>query len=224
MMRKLVKIPLDWQKTRHYFSSHLQEGNTLSKTISEQIDFEFGDFFTLLPHEAILDGLYAFSNGGIIPSLPYGQEKYFASCLNEEVCPGQVQTTDQELSEFIFDFFKKGSKNCAIVEDIIAKSTDAFIKKKMIGVFLNEDEVYYVLNKKNSLSEISQTVRCSSHAWRFLAILSKQLSDSSKGVHEYFKAVCAHCDYIIMGAYDGEAYVFWERHKDGSPKSKSASS
>lgn len=212
MMRKLVKISLDEKKTTDYFYSHLNSGNLLSDIISEMIDFNDGVFFTLLPKESLQEKIYSFSFGGIIPSTSYGEEKYFVRCLNEEVLPMQVKTVDEELSSFMFEYLHKDASNCAILEDVLANATDPSLKKKSVDVILNRSEVYYFLNERSSIADVFQAIRLSSHSWHFVAILSKQLSEPPKTIDEYFRSQCVNCQYIIVGAYDGEAYIFWERN------------
>ncbi|MBS0607559.1 MAG: hypothetical protein JSR57_11465 [Verrucomicrobia bacterium] len=215
-MRKMVKIKLKEEKTIDYFCKQLNEGNLLSETIFKMMDFDDGNFFTLLPKESSQENIYSFSFGGIIPSTSYGEEKYFVSCMNEEVLPMQVKTVDEELSSFIFEYLHKDAKNCAIFEDVLSNPTDSFLKKTSVNLLLNKNEVYYLLNTSNSIADIFHAIRLSSHSWHFVAILSKQLSAPPKAIDEYFRSLCVNCQYIIVGAYDGEAYVFWERNVIGS--------
>jgi len=210
-MRKMLKIPLKRKKTTDYIFSQLRDGNLLSKTILSKVNFESGKFYVLLPSDAFIDKIYAFSLGGIIPSTPCGKDRYYVHCLNEEVIPKQVITTDKELSSFIFQFLSKNENHVAILEDVISKASDPYLKKISSDLILNGDEVYYLLNCHVTEADVRCKVRLATQAWHFVGLLSSYQFKCNTAL-EFFESLCEYCQYVIIGAYDGEGYLIWERN------------
>ena len=70
MLRKLNRYNLDFKKANEYFDFIFGGGNTLSSKLQTELNFENGQFFTLLPDDADFSALYEFERGWILPQNP----------------------------------------------------------------------------------------------------------------------------------------------------------
>lgn len=208
--RKIKKYKLDLNKTLPYFLDHINCGKTLSERVFEKIDFAKGSFFTILPCAALLDKLLDFNHGGIIPPVPYGEESYHIKGHSEQFHPKKIITMDQECSEFIAKFLSKSPENVAVVENYMLDPQSPYVHLEHVKMIPFGSEVYYFLNKDNSVNEIYQTIRKSSQVWHFLAVLI-QLKEVVPSVltNLTIDRICENVRFVIAGAYDGEGYIFW---------------
>ena len=205
--RKIKKYELDPEKTLPYFLDHIKCGKTLSEKIFEKVDFTKGSFFTILPCDIELERLFDFKHGGIIPPAP--DEKKSNS---EELLLGKIITMSHECSSLIFDFLKKKNENLAIVDNYVLDPESPYAQIKNVKMIPFNSEVHFSLNKENSVEEIYETIRKSSQVWHFLAVLTR-LKDTVLSIltDEIINQICENVEFVIASAYDGEAYIFWER-------------
>ncbi len=211
-MSDIIKCDLDFDKTFPYFIDHIDCGKSLSRKVAKEVDFSKGRFFTFLPFDAIVERVYDFSYGGIMPTVCIGNK--FCLAENEEFYPRQVITADQSCSEFIKNYLQEKSENLAVLENYMLNSSNIKNKFECLSVGKYEDEVYFVLRKHHSLQDIYKSIRMCSLSWRFFAVLTNCkkktmlcLSDSD------FQEICDNLRFVIAGAYDGEGYVFWEKQE-----------
>lgn len=208
--RKVKKHKLDLNKTLPYFLDHIKCGKTLSERVFEKIDFAKGSFFTILPCTALLDKLLDFNDGGIIPSIPYGEESYHIKDHSEQFHPKKIITMDQECSEFIANFLSKSHENLAVVENYMLDPQSPYVHLENVKMTPFGSEVYYFLNKDNSVNEIYQTLRKSNQVWHFLAVLTQLKDAIPSGLTDLtIDQICKNVRFVIAGAYDGEGYIFW---------------
>ncbi|MCH9609383.1 MAG: hypothetical protein S4CHLAM45_05240 [Chlamydiales bacterium] len=191
--------------------SYINCGKTLSKKVVKKINFQEGSFFTDLPANADLTRLYEFSSGGILPLIPYGRKVFGIKSYPEGFQPQKIKTLDRECSEFIADFLKGEGKNYAIVGNYMLKPDSPYVDIKNVLMAPFQDEVYYFLNKENSIEQIHTTIKRSEEVWHSLIILTK----IDKSIPELLKnsflnQICEGVEVVITGAYDGEGYIFWE--------------
>ena len=157
--------------------------------------------------------LYEFPYGGIIPPIPYGKCTYKIEGILENFHPQQVITMGQECSEFISTYTKEGEKNCAIVENYMQEPNSPYASIENVKMIPYNNEVYYFLDKKNSMEEIYVTIRKSSEVWHTLFVLT-QIDKVLALDSEILDSICDNAKFVITGAYDGEGYIFWERKSD----------
>lgn len=68
-MKELFRHDLEYFQSLEYFKDKLEDVNVLSKEILKLINFEEGSFFTLLPNDADISGIYKFKEGGHTTSI-----------------------------------------------------------------------------------------------------------------------------------------------------------
>ncbi len=211
MTRQILKHELNFDKTINYFIDHIQCGNTLSKKVIERINFELGIFFTFLPFNANVNGLYDFSYGGIIPPTNYGNTLYQINGSIELFQPQEVNTMYHECSEFISLYIKEVKCNCAVVENYMAEPDSSNIITPNVKMDLFQNEIYYLLNDTNSLDEVNDTLRQSTQVWHSLVLLTKQYKGDMIQTNEKLNYFCDTAKFVIASAYDGEGFLFWEK-------------
>jgi hypothetical protein len=215
-MRQLYRIELDFEKTIPYVKDQLDINNVLSQEISKRIDFNTGNFFTLLPQEADLTDLYSFSIGG---KMPTGQViEQFDPELNQTVIVAErINSIKKEVAEIITTKIKNNDSLACIFEDVTWEPTDNLDEaraKKVLHICNNN--VYYIIS--NSHLAFDSVVSCMSDAnafWHCLFVLSKvgSMNYPEMLTKDTIISFCKHAELIICGAYDGEGYIFWEPHQ-----------
>lgn len=213
MIRKLKKYDLDFKVTYDYFSSILKDGNTLSFTLLKIIDFNRGNFFTLLPEEANLPRIYQFSYGGIISPKDVGYKPVYVKNLQKKFTPLYVHTLKEELVDFINDFLNKNQNFICLFEDVLKKSSDRDLLDEYKMFY--EREVYYLVDYFHKTNEIiSKILFESEEVWHFVSIITEVKNVIEKELTiNTIEQMIQNIKLIIIGAYDGEGYVFWERNK-----------
>ena len=77
------------------------------------------------------------------------------------------------------------------------------------------NEIYFLLGK-NKISEkiILECLRASNSFWHSLCVFTTaDFTDVIKDLTlEKIKEICLSTELVMVGAYDGEGYVFWEKN------------
>jgi len=202
MNRQIKKYKLDHSRVLPYVMEQLDCGNTLSKFILEFVDLKKYSFFTFLPLEADLTRLYEFTYGGIIPA---------QKCEGKEGGQKSIRTTTSEICSYVQGYIKENHNNCAVFEDVISFPTDLCLKNSEFFSF--RKEVYYLIdNKSENLNKVDLVLLKSSQVWHTLFLLTKCSDKISSRIfsEEQIKNFCINSAYIILGAYDGEGYIWGE--------------
>lgn len=210
-MKKTIRHELDFEKTYPYFIDHIESESYLSKMILNEIDFKQGVFFTILPGNANIEKVYKFREGEINPSESTG-EIHYNQITKLPFILQRIVTMDNELSKFIAKFLKENNP-CVIVEDVMRKPTEKKLEIKGVDLLFNGNEVYYILNSNTSKQSIYKVIRKANPIWHFLAVLIQGSIIPINLTIEKIHKVLDDVDYIITGAYDGEAHIFWEKRR-----------
>ena len=197
---------LDFDKTYPYIIDHLKNGHSLAQQISTNIDFRKGKFFTLLPNNAVLNRIYLYHQGGILPSLGRLETARYANFW-------PIPNTDQQLIEFIYAYFLEHNSHELIIDHVIARTSDLHLDIKGTDLITYNKEVYYVMTSSTAYPElIQELIETTGQAWYFLAVLTNHTLRKEID-NKAWKTICAHITYVIIGAYDGEGYIFWQREE-----------
>lgn len=210
-MKKLIRHELDSNQAISYFLENLENTNNLSSFLLKKIKFNKGRFFTLLPNNANLFNKYNFKEGGI---LPYQPKKEYV-CKGEKAFYSEIPNIRTEVSNFINKTIKEHSYNC-VVDDVIRYATD----KKLPDIFFElgftrGNEIYYVIQRDSTCPEnIMSCLNLSNAFWHSLCILTSAHFDDTLGRtlnDEKLNEICERTQMVILGAYDSEGYLFWEK-------------
>ena len=218
MVRKIEIHKLELEKIIPYFIDHISCDKTLSQRVCDKIDFNQGSFFTVLPSNALLDKMFNFNDGGIIPTIPYGNKTYIIKGQSERFHPQQIITVDRECSEFIANFLSQSHENWLVIENYMLNPQSLFANVENLKMAPYDSDVYFFLNKENSLDEICKALRKSNAVWHFLAVLTQLKGDIPIPLTDLtIDQICKNAKFVITGAYDCESYIFWEA-KNGAER------
>jgi hypothetical protein len=170
----------------------------------------------LLPEDANLEYLYRFKYGCILPQNPikYGPVADLGNYYYSE-----TPSISDNVAQMIEDALQRDSTITCIIDDVIRNTTHKVIRECSEEfrscIAYSGREVYYLLNKENG--EVPLIFKClcrNCGYWHALSILSKIALKDYVGKElekPILNQICENAQVIIIGAYDGEGYVFWEK-------------
>lgn len=210
-MGKLYKYKLNFDLTLEYVKSRLDKANAISMELINLLNFNKGYFFTLLPSNANQKRLYDFKTGGILPQNP--PEECEASGIKSIY--SIIPSIDEELAKLISKEIKQRKNIVCIFDDINCSLTQVkgYDIYDNYGLFY-KNEIYYMLNNTNiTTNVVSECLNNSNAFWHSLCIFAK-IENREKILKnlnlEKIKKICMSTQLIMVGAYDGEGYIFWE--------------
>lgn len=190
----LKKFVLDHSKSFSFFEENLKRANTLSTMCLKYVNFEEGSFFTFLPASIEAQKIHAFSNGGTNSNL------------------------HEKISSIITNKMNENYSLSVVFDDTIMKYKNGYKDEFFLtcGSFY-QDEIYYILNyKKASPILLDECLSASFDGfWHSLCLLTLHNFEGKKMVEldkSDLKSICEKATTVIVGAYDAEGYVFWEKH------------
>lgn len=211
-MKNLNKITLNFDETLKYVIDDLDKTNTLSDELVKFTNFKNGDFFTLLPEDANLNAMHDFKTGWILPTNPI--EAYVVS---EQIVRYSIKNSIRvELEPLIINELSSHPYCSCIIDKVTGSADDVYYSTYAdCNPVFYETEVYFLLNKNNiSRKTISKCLTASTSFWHSLCLITgAKLANVTKKLDlEKIKEICTHAELIMVGAYDGEGYVFWENN------------
>jgi len=213
-MRKLYNHPLNFELALAFFKDSLEETNTLSIEIIKFICCQNGRFFTLLPDNADLAKLHQFTQG-ILPEMP--MQRGPVGNLPGIYTYSKISSLEEELCNYLINKIKKHNFSC-----IFDHYNATYNNGNGCELFESygrhyEREVYYFIDRKNvSEQSVIECLYASKTFWHSLCILTEadfhdpiDRALSTKMIQE----ICLKSRLAIVGAYDGEGYIFWEKNE-----------
>jgi hypothetical protein len=213
IMRKLYRYELDFERTIKFFKDNLDVKNALSSGLLNLVDFKSGIFFTLLTSGSDLERLYEFKSGVILPQNPI----IVTETDGKKSRSQEIPTIKEELSDFLYHKISSNPKLSCIFDEVTLSPDDSsleeFYEKK--SVYLYKNEIIYVIREPNKNHEfISDCIWNSFSFWHSVGALTEAdcfKTDSNILSLEDIQTICNTATMILVGAYDGEGYVLWER-------------
>lgn len=209
----LHKIELDFEKSLLFMKNNLEGGNTLSMELLKSIDFQKGKFFTLLPDTANSNQLYAFREAGILPATP--AKRYVMDDSNATY--SAIPTIQKDVVPLLSQHIHHGMT--CVFEDVLTtiESTHLSFFNESNSLYNYKSEVYYKVNENVYRNDIIKKCLEESNAfWHSLCVITTWSTKDLKCTKlssETIKEICLKTQVVMLGAYDGEGYVFWERLK-----------
>ena len=210
-MRTLIKYEIEFERVRDFINFTLTDANTLSSELLGLLDFKKGVFFTLLPEGSNIDKIFQFRYGGILPQNPIVTIKGEDHNSRYQITPN----IRPELCKLIFNFLTSEQNAVCIFDDVTLTKDDYTqnIFFKEFG-FLFSQEIYFLIkNNINLEKNIMECLRLSHSNWHSLCMISEQYpneADEKTLTQENISHLCLKIKLLILGAYDGEGYIFWE--------------
>jgi hypothetical protein len=209
MLTKLNRHNLEIKAVFGFIKDSLCKSNMLSGGLLKRVNFQTdGSFYTLLSDEANLEALNDF-NSPILVQNPVIQ----IASGKRQIIPN----LREEIADILFNKIKADPSLYCVIDDVIRKPTD----KDVSGLFnvcgsSYNNEMYYLINRSNNSRDlILRCLKNSNAFWHSLCLLTKisvSRSEENKLTFEKIKSICQSSVMIIMGAYDGEGYILWERN------------
>lgn len=192
-MMQLNQYLLEFSKAIAYFQYNLDGTNTLSSAVCKYVQFEKGTFYTILRANLSEEQLYGFRWGGIGGS---SREKVVNILLKKSLGNPKVHLIFDDV-----DATYSPSYEWSLFSDF--------------GVHYDE-EVYYIISGQGvSKDLLNQGLNATAAIWHALCVLSDV--DFSRGTDQSIKEseivnFAKGAQMIVVGAYDGEGYVCWEKN------------
>ena len=185
----IKKYKLDPIITKKFVKNNLSKTNTLSNLILQTLSKKRGSFYTYLQ-----EGLTKFQ-------------------VHDFLIGGKVKNNRKDISELLYNNFK--SKNTLYIFDDVNTNpkelNEVFISEN--NVFIYKNEVYYIINSCEPSEVILKYLNYSSSIWHSLVVLSKKPYKMQKKPtlsQECLSFLSQNSTLILIEAYDGESYIFWE--------------
>ena len=129
----------------------------------------------------------------------------------------EIPSIINELADLVKSFLKKYNKILCLIDDVIRNSSDSFENNFELSecMAFHDQDAYYLINNFNAeQSLIVKCLRNSNAHWHSLCIFSKgSIQDVQHKIltDPKIREICLNAQFLIVGAYDGEGYVFWEK-------------
>lgn len=211
MSNMLNRYSLEYEKTSVYVKDQLESGNTLSRELLKSLDFEQGQFFTLLPLNANLKRVYKFPFGGIL------EQNEIQDYINESGSKSYFSwtpTIKEDLSQFLLKKMKLKSTYACLFEDILRTPKKSIVDfHNHYGVTYSNEVYYLFLNSNISEKLILSGINNSNAIWHQVFIITEieNQNDLCKQITmNDIKRFCLKTNLLIVGAYDGEGFILWE--------------
>jgi len=212
VIRNLKRYELESNRALTHVNYSLENVNALSKELLKLIDFKTGCFFTLLLDNSSLERLYEFETGLILPQNPDMQYMLAESSSTYSIIP----TMHNEIANFIFKKMQNNNRLICIFDDILSSPSEFYLKErteKEYTVFCSEEVYYQIKNKQSNTEIIAKYIERSNANWHSLCILTTQGFTNDKEMSlKQIEKTCLCTQLIMIAAYDGEGYIFWEKY------------
>jgi hypothetical protein len=205
-----------------YVREYLQQSNTLAHYL-ETIDLEGGHTSTWLPEHVDPVRALRFSTGGILAA-PSGSVLSYRGLDGSILRLEPVPNLNGLLSSTIATRLRGEGAPILIFGDVTRCASDPGIPvlQNRLKVRLFGEEVYYLLTKQELGSNVLlETITQVHSPTTFFGAMSRMadagrfsLASSDSITKDEIAWLATHAQLIIVGAYDGEGFVLWEREHE----------
>ena len=92
-------------------------------------------------------------------------------------------------------------------EDLIAK------QYKTETLYYNDELYLFLQNSNFSIERSKKIIQHVDAQWYYMNIISEEKPDESQEISvEKLRKIASSNTHIIIGAYDGEGYIIWEKN------------
>jgi len=200
----LVKYALGQEGTA-YIERNLTHGMTLSRIAERRVRTSSGDAWSYLPPGMSRSTALSFRD----PILPSGRNAGGYDLIEPVVAPSKPLVV-----EFVLQYLNGGGRRLFLVEDAVARPSDPAITSSRVPCFFVGDEVYEFISRPSATTAgISRAVD-QAHSFPFVGVLTCTDFRPTRGSclsAADLRAMAERMAAVVVGAYDGEGYVIWER-------------
>ncbi len=207
MNKKTKLIPLNFDQSLQYVKEQLCDGHTLAQELLKNLNFYKGHFFTLIHSPADRTKIHQFRKGGIQATNPLRTVLF-----NEQPYLGRKKGNSvQELAEYLKNIMN--SDQCCYFEDLLHRRQDPIaIKFKSNILYYHEEPYLFLQHSHFSIERAMEIIHYVDAQWYYMNIVTKEEPGSTSDIpDEKFQSIVLGTDYVVIGAYDMEGFVVWER-------------
>jgi len=191
-MLKTIDLP---KEAISCICSCLSRGNHLSSLLLN-LPLQQGRVRTFLPSQVAQERLLKFNVGGL----------------------AKRNETEPHLRDIVAEHLRKPDSPIAIFEDNLAKPGDPVLRTISMPFFTYNDEIYYFLTTRQTTDKLITAAIRRAQSYVFICALTTCGTDDiltfehgRQITYSNLDALARNATSIVVGAYDGEAYVFWSR-------------
>lgn len=207
-----------------YIRACLSRGHSIARRLLDSVRFEQGQLMISLPVGVPISAMLDFRAGGRLkPDLrgAFSLETAHGHALTAVPRP----STDNRLAGFIAAYLQPHSNRICVFDDVISHPTDPLLRSNR-RIVLFREEVYRVMRQSDMARPfILQNIRDADALWYFMCIGAPAPASTNFAAGRRFSAadldwLAGKCDWLAVGAYDGEGYVMWRRGAKATTKNR----
>ena len=191
-----------------YVRNRLEQSKALGHYLLGNLDLDKGHVITCLPQTVGEDVAKKFQHG-VFPLVP-GSERHVTAPDGTTWRMTPKPNMNFWLTSVMKTFLKAGDNRACIFEDAVARPTDPYLERVVTRRFSVSDTVYHYLLSDDAEQDekIDQTIKQAS-SWLFIGVLAALPSDFWEAPD--LLTIVSGAQKIVIGAYDGESYLIWEK-------------
>ena len=217
-MEKCIKYTLG-SEAIEYIKNILSDSHTLAKYLLESLDLGAGIVITFLPPGLSKKEITDFE-AGVMPMPPESEWRYFNYEDGRTVRVMPVTVLDRDMILLIQNFLEEDAERLCIFENWLFHPSDSVVSQFKSRLLFFESEVYHVLFGGHvEVSRIKETIKEAHSIPIFIGALTSMSGMSAafqrkKSLSsDQIKMLAAQTQKIIVGAYDGEGYLIWNKSR-----------
>jgi hypothetical protein len=189
-------------------------GKALSQAVLNTLDLAPGVLTTFLPSGVPQEEMLRFWAGGKME-----EDTVYVERASQTMRFGRVHTTDPTFFSFVYEHVKSAPAAFCVLEDQLGSPRDPWLADLPAPKLTDGDSMYYLLSSARTDREGMQRTfnRAMSIRPPLIGFLCRgtasavfdrsTVSPDDPG----FREVAASTEQILIGAYDGESFVRWQR-------------
>ena len=211
MKNSMLITPLEFDRAQLYCIKYLEDGNTVANTLIIKIDFRSGNFYSLTSKDAHVDKINDFSSGDLLPQHQMKSTKVQKKTYDIR----EKANSEKELTQYLNLKLTNNKKLTCIFEDVVRTKSDFTTSLSAENAIFFNSEAYYILNANSiDLDKIRKLINQSDAQWYYLNIITScEVNDFQNDLNQrIINDIVENTQIIVIGAYDMEGYVIWERN------------
>lgn len=204
-----------------YVKERLNKGKTLARLLLQRQALEQGRVVAALPQYAGDELAKNFLGGFHKEASPVAQDIDLTTGGTGRHIVPKVRTVDW-LTEVIHEFLSKKEGGICLLENGLALPSDPWLQRRKSKICVLENDVYHMVSSENvAKGKIMSAIGEAEGAWPpLVGVLARiplekieqyELREEVRITEKDLTLVAEQADKIIVGAYDGEGYLLWNR-------------
>jgi hypothetical protein len=210
-MGKFLSTPLPATIGKEFFIKTLKDGHILARELLKILNFERGRFFVITSALADISKLQELRYGGILPVNPLEKIKV----MGREYPSRKKGNSIEELAKFIDQSLIKDCEHWCVFEDVAFEKGDKCLSKsRQSDIRYFENQVYYCISGVDASKEkLSSLIKTADAQWYYMNVITETVlfCDQQQLSIDDIKKLATHTKYLVLGAYDMEGYVCFEK-------------